>query len=224
MTTTVSNEKTRYLRDPKNPNRVMTLVTRVEKAGKLKFAIAMNTPKETRSGGIPYREGDRFTRKQGVAIARARLDSRNSSEVRYDAKLQHPVVVALSFLATHKYEGKTTSIARIARAEIMRLSTLPHGARGPTKVVQSAAGTRTKLSPGAREVLKKLTAQKPVVKKKPVSKKATKGGGLAARNMGKPITKSSVKEAPFYYQDHVVRVEDELKAEKRAAKAAARTR
>jgi len=114
------SEKTRYLRDPKNPNRVVTVVTRVV-GNHVRWATAVNSPQETRSGRRPYRAGDRFTRKMGATIARGRLKM-TAEPVVFDSTTQHPFVVALTHLSEQRTEkGETTSIARVARAELARM-------------------------------------------------------------------------------------------------------
>lgn len=99
--------KTRYLRDPKNQERVVTLVTKVV-GNTLTYAFAVNSPISHDPWGRP---GDRFTRRTGSMIALGRLKSKKAVQVTFDPTTEHPFVVALVKLAESK-----TSVARIARS------------------------------------------------------------------------------------------------------------
>ena len=103
--------KTRYLRDPKNQERVVTLVTKVV-GNTLTYAFAVNSPiQKTAEPWEVAKPGDRFTRRTGSMIALGRLKSKKAVNVTFDPTTEHPFVVALVKLAESK-----TSVARIARS------------------------------------------------------------------------------------------------------------
>lgn len=140
--------KTRYIRDPKNHERVLTLVTKVT-SKTVSFATALNTPPgpaialpaliEERIGFLLYdldpvlqeqiadrfaaKSGDRFTRKIGSKIAMGRLKSGRKNHVMsvsFDPKTQHPLIAALTCLSQER-----NSAGRIATAELRRLMNSP---------------------------------------------------------------------------------------------------
>lgn len=120
---TIPTTKTRYLRDPKNKDRVLTLVTKVED-NKLSFAVAVNSPPRVRH--VPVSDGllllpevgDRFERRAGARIALGRLEcDRTRKSMTFDPKTQHPLIVVLAKLALNQ-----DSIARIARDELKKLA------------------------------------------------------------------------------------------------------
>jgi hypothetical protein len=122
MTDTTKSDptlKTRYLRDPKNQERVVTLVTKVQ-GNTVTFAVAVNTPPRTLTfypNEVVRTDGDRFQRKTGSMIAHGRLTSKKATSVTFDPATMHPYIVALQHLA-----GVQGSVARIARTELQRIN------------------------------------------------------------------------------------------------------
>lgn len=128
-----SKTKIRYIQDMRNPNRIMTLVTRVD-GDTLTCAVSVNLPSRQilteysdRSFLGETTPGDTFDKKKGKLIAFGRLDCAKEGSnyvLPIDTKTQHPLVLALEALATDKRESAIAS-SRIARAEleVLRLTT-----------------------------------------------------------------------------------------------------
>ncbi len=116
------NKCIRYFADPKNPERVMTVITELvtEEMGKeptkLRYAYAINHPTEysmhmypDTSISLQKTKGDHFVKKQGLKIAAGRLE--------VAAKIlpltAHPMDVLLEDLKT----SKNSIVRRIAANE-----------------------------------------------------------------------------------------------------------
>lgn len=121
-----SSIKTRYIRSRKNPEQVMTLVTKID-GDTLTFAVAINSPPRKtsldRTGQVVWgRVGDTFSRKTGSSIALGRLGCERSRHiVKFNQDEQHPLQVALSTLSSPAEQKKNPLAARIASAHMSDL-------------------------------------------------------------------------------------------------------
>jgi len=120
---TVSTMKTRHIRDPKNADRVLTLVTRLA-GSTLEYAFALNSPtrmvkmfEDDREVLFQKTTGDRFSRKAGRKIAMGRLDCpRTRRAVVLDLVTQHPYIAVLTDLSA---DTDNHTAARIAHAALV---------------------------------------------------------------------------------------------------------
>lgn len=131
--------KTRYIRDPENKERVLTLVTKID-GQNLSFAVAVNSPSRYVStpveGGtltvdgntLPvgggtlttFVPGDQFCRRTGSLIAHRRLEcARTVHTMAFNSEAQHPLTQALVALSV----SPNLIVSRIARQELLRLRT-----------------------------------------------------------------------------------------------------
>ena len=127
-TNTDSNMKTRYIRSAKNPDQVMTLVTKVDDST-LTFAVAINAPprktKVDRTGQVILgRSGDAFSKERGTTLAVGRLECERSKHrhvVPFDPNTDHPLQVALMTLTSDTVRKENPRAARIAADHSSRL-------------------------------------------------------------------------------------------------------
>ncbi len=143
--------KTRYIRDPKNEDRVVTLVTKVD-GNQLTFAYAVNATPPVRLRRLP-RMGDRFQRKLGATIAHGRVESGKGKNVEFVPEKDHPFVAALTFLALEK-----NSVARIAFSELKKLADSPSSvaelARNAVGEIRQIQKAKRKAKRAARREMK----------------------------------------------------------------------
>lgn len=121
--------KIRYIQDKRNPDRIMTLVTRVE-GEVLTCAVSVNMPPVQAVDQITETTfitemipGDSFDKEKGKRIALGRLDC-DRDLVRYtediNIETQHPLVLALELIARDRRERSIAS-RRIAQSELKKL-------------------------------------------------------------------------------------------------------
>jgi len=174
-----SNVKTRYIRSAKNPDQVMTLVTKVQD-NTLTFAVAINAPprKTTidRTGHVVWgRAGDAFSKDRGKTLAVGRLECERSKHrhvVTFDPDTEHPLQVALRTLTSDTIRKENPRAAKIAADHSSRLlATLLRKKRSTLrKDLSSAVDIYAPL-----KAAPKLKATKPASppKKKTAAKKTT---------------------------------------------------
>jgi len=200
--------KTRYIRSRKNPDQVMTLVTKID-GDTLTFAVAINSPPRKhaldRTGQVVWgRTGDTFSRKTGSSIALGRLGCERSRRVvKFNQDEQHPLQVALSTLSSPEEQKKNPLAARIASAHMADLvSSLLRSKKTPNKpngnYEHDHALVILKLKE-AKKAAKKATPEKTpskkVASKKTAPKKVTKVNSEEKRKLNHALTKALSKKS-----------------------------